>query len=538
MSNEKEIWMETTHGRKSKCKTEFKAVVNKVLVSTLILTTILGTTTPAFAASMPQNNNVPQNQITQQYGISVEQAVREINNTISTINFMKSQGKVSEATLKNLAQQLYTLETSVRASGKGVTTEVKSIIANAEKSIQGLSNANDAQIAIAIVKANLGIDSVTVVNKQATLKSFRDVASNRWSYKSIMLCVQHGAIAGTKTPDANGVGEFNPTGTVTVGQFITVLTRLVASDHIGGTAGEGEHWAMPNYNAAVTSGMIRKTDFTPSELNNPISREDMAFLLVKAAELNGETLEAHPKAASVISDYNKISPDRKGYVTQCYSNGLIAGYSDGSFGYADTMTREQMATVVCRLMEYQPRSEVKFEEEKAPVVQNGAYFYESGMVKTETQIAVVKDNFDNIRLYKNGNGELCVDVSAVSLPKELADAGWKISLAVLPLEKGSGLPMDANGDFMLSSGQTASKVITIGSAMHGTEEAIKVSDFNKVMITMSLYHKDHTKSDSAMRFKSVSDNTSVITGVYVNGSQNMKNENINMNVSSVYSGLK
>ena len=178
------------------------------------------------------------------------------------------------------------------------------------------------------------------------------------------------------------------------------------------------------------------------------------------------------------------------------------------------------------------------EEEKAPVVQNGDYFYESGMVKTETQIAVVKDNFDNIRLYKNGNGELCVDVSAVSLPKELANAGWKISLAVLPLEKGSGLPMDANGDFMLSSGQTASKVITIGSAMHGTEEAIKVSDFNNVMITMSLYHKDHTKSDSAMRFKSVSDNTSVITGVYVNGSQNMKNENINMNLSSVYSGIK
>ena len=40
-----------------------------------------------------------------------------------------------------------------------------------------------------------------------------------------------------------------------------------------------------------------------------------------------------------------------------------------------------------------------------------------------------------------------------------------------------------------------------------------VSDFNNVMITMSLYHKDYTKSDSAMRFKSVSDNTSVITGV-------------------------
>ena len=380
------------------------------------------------------------------------------------------------------------------------------------------------------------VASMSVTAFAVELKSFSDVASNRWSHKSIMLCVQHGAIAGTKTPDANGVGEFNPTGTVTVGQFLAVLTRLVASDHIGGTAGEGEHWAMPNYNAAVTSGMIRKTDFTPSELNNPISREDMAFLLVKAAQLNGETLEAHPKAASVISDYNKISPDRKGYVTQCYSNGLIAGYSDGSFGYADTMTREQMATVVCRLMEYQPRSEVKFEEEQAPVVQNGDYFYESGMVKREVQIDVVKDNFNNIRLYKNSNGELCVDVSAVSLPKALVDAGWELSIGAAPLDQ-SGAGM-GDGSWCLASGESVSgHVVKKGSPRRGYE-TIKVTDFSQVLVTMSLYHKDHTKSDSAMRFKSVSDNTSVITGVYVNGSQNVKNENINMNVSSIYSGLK
>lgn len=366
-----------------------------------------------------------------------------------------------------------------------------------------------------------------------TLKCFSDVASNRWSYKNIMLCVQHGAIAGTKTPDANGVGEFNPTGTVTVGQFITVLTRLVAPDLIQGSAGQGEHWATPNYWAAVNSGMIRQTDFTLAELNNPISREDMAFLLVKAAELNGETLEAHPKAASVIKDYNKISPNRKGYVTQCYSNGLIAGYSDGSFGYADTMTREQMATVVCRLMEYQPRSEVKFEEEKAPVVQNSDYFYESGMVKTETQIAVVKDNFNNIRLYKNAKGELCVDVSAVSLPKELAEAGWTLGVSVSPLDA-SGVGMDIDSGWYLKSGQSVSNHVV---KLYGDTVGIKVSDFSQVMVTMGLYHKDYTNAKAKISFESISDTTNVITGFYYN-SPGLKNENISMNVSSIYSGLK
>ena len=45
-----EICMEQTHSR-SKCKREFKGVLNKVLVSGLILATVLGSSTTAFAAN-------------------------------------------------------------------------------------------------------------------------------------------------------------------------------------------------------------------------------------------------------------------------------------------------------------------------------------------------------------------------------------------------------------------------------------------------------------------------------------------------------
>lgn len=54
------------------------------------------------------------------------------------------------------------------------------------------------------------------------LKSFQDVAADRWSHNAIMLCVEKGAISGTRTPDANGVGSFDPTGKVTLGQFLAV----------------------------------------------------------------------------------------------------------------------------------------------------------------------------------------------------------------------------------------------------------------------------------------------------------------------------
>lgn len=375
MSNNKEIWMETTHGRKSKCKTEFKAVVNKVLVSTLILTTVLGTTTPAFAATLPQDDSVSKNQITQQYGISVEQSIQELKNTINTINAMKLKGTVSEATLKTLAHQLYSLETAVRASDAGVTAEVKDIIINAESAIKYLDNAGDAKIAIAVVKANLGIDSVTIVNKQATVKpkGFHDVATNNWAYKNIMLCVEHGAIAGTKAPDANGMGYFSPNTNVTAGQFITVLARLLAEDYIDADAyptSEGYHWAYANYVAAIESGIITGKDFKSdaASLNKDLSREDMAYLLVRAASVNGENLEILPRVETMMKDYNTISADRKEAVKQAYSNGLIAGFGDGTFGPNATMTRAQMATVVCRLMKYAPRGTVTVPDDSKPEV--------------------------------------------------------------------------------------------------------------------------------------------------------------------------
>ena len=376
------------------------------------------------------------------------------------------------------------------------------------------------------------VASLSVTAFAVELKSFDDVDPTRWSHSAIMLCVEKGAISGTRTPDANGVGSFNPTGKVTLGQFLAVITRLACPDAIKDTEG---HWALKNYNAAVESGIIKSTDFnsTADALNATLSREDMAFIMVGAAKVNGEDLKVIDGIESIITDYNSISGSRKDAVLKCYSNGLIAGYSDGSFGYADTMTREQMATVVCRLMEYQPRAEVKFEEEKAPVVQNGDYFYESGMVKTETQIAVVKDNFDNIRLYKNGNGELCVDVSAVSLPKALADAGWKLGVTVAPLDI-SGVPMDIDSGWYLSSGQSISNHVV---KLYGDTIGIKVSDFTKVTVSMNLYHKEHTDAKAKIFFKSISDTTNVITGTYRN-SPGLKNENINMNVSSVYSGLK
>ena len=199
-----------------------------------------------------------------------------------------------------------------------------------------------------------------VAVKQETL-TFSDVRINDWYYTYVMACVQHGAIAGTTTP-VNGIGTFNPSGKVSLGQFLAVLTRLIAADKID-TSLSG-HWAMPNYSAAIDIGLIYSYEYSSSdaELNKSLTREEMAVLLSRAAEINGEPLEILPGIENNINDLDKVSSDKVTAVKQAYSSGLLFGVNNDNFDPKGTMTRAQMATVVCRLMNYAPRGEVTMKD--------------------------------------------------------------------------------------------------------------------------------------------------------------------------------
>ena len=202
-------------------------------------------------------------------------------------------------------------------------------------------------------------DAEYVPPVEVSLKSFDDVPADHWALPSIMLCVEKGAISGTREPDANGVGSYNPDGEVTLGHFLAVVTRMVCPDKITFAYGAGTHWAQPYYLAALRGDVIQSGDF-PYVLDAPLSREDMAYILVNAARVNGETLHIAAGAKEAIKDYTSISANRTDAVLCCYSNGLLTGFNDGTFGPKGTMTRAQMAAVICHLMAYAPRAAVKF----------------------------------------------------------------------------------------------------------------------------------------------------------------------------------
>ena len=202
------------------------------------------------------------------------------------------------------------------------------------------------------------------VGAQAKSVRFSDVSKSHWAYSSILLCAEKGAVEGVTAADKNGVARFDPEGTVSLGQMLAVLTRLTAVADIPAARAEDKSWASPYYRAAINGDLIRESDFAEDELGDALTREDMAYLLVRAARANGEILEntvdAKIYAKADIRDFIEVSSRRQDFVLQAYINGLLSGYDNGNFGPQDTATRAQMAVIVCRLMEYQPRIEVNY----------------------------------------------------------------------------------------------------------------------------------------------------------------------------------
>lgn len=428
-----EICMEQTHSR-SKCKREFKGVLNKVLVSGLILATVLGSSTTAFAANTDNVIDTNAVKITSEYGVSVASAISEIRNTINAINLMRQNGTVSDSFIKTLASQIYALETAATSDGSKMD-EVASVLSAAESSVKGLSNASEAEVAIAIVRGTLGIDSVSVDNKNAPdnkndiITGFSDIGDYKWAEPYIMSCVQHGAIAGTTTP-VNGIGTFNPGGKVTLSQFITVLTRLIAADKIDSSlAGSGVHWAMPNYSAAIDIGLIYSYEYSSSkaDLEKQLTREEMAVMLSRAAEINGEPLEILPGIENNIGDLDKVSSDKVTAVKQAYSCGLLAGTNDnGDFAPKNTMTRAEMATVVCRLMNYVPRGEVTIKDPETNVEESKSEYVVTESAETQGMLRpAVSREYELKALGATRTGEdangVYVTFTAPQLPSEIAN---------------------------------------------------------------------------------------------------------------------
>ena len=94
----------------------------------------------------------------------------------------------------------------------------------------------------------------------------------------------------------NGMDDthFAPDGTVTKGQFATLIVNALKIDTDSSLA--SEHWAMPFVKAAQNANLIAEDiPFTVEDFDKEISREEMASMVAKAAAYKNVEAKAADK---------------------------------------------------------------------------------------------------------------------------------------------------------------------------------------------------------------------------------------------------
>lgn len=448
--------MEIVYTRK-KSRMTFKGIVNKVIISAMVLGCVIGGASPAFAAG---NYDADNYNFTIQSEVSSEAILAEIQNTINAVKENISNGAVSTQYLEQLASQINRLNSAASSTNR---TTISNLLNEAEGVAKRISNASaiKVQAAIAAARVNLGLDQVDAItaadqslnlnsNKKAetisvqatnrTATSFTDVETTQWYYNPIMQCVEKGLMQGM------GDGKFSPTTQMTVAQFITVAVNASYSSELAKQP-DGGNWWNKAYNVAVEKGLITASEYAnkPDVMNAPITRKEMARIASRVTVAKGEGTQTLT-STSVIADYNSIGGTYKSFVVDCFAKGILQGTDNkGTFNPDGVLTRAEACTVALKLVDPSTRTPLKgaTNVDTTPVASNGTE-YREGQSRTNLPQAgdvIIKADGTKVTLQYGPGGVLGagqgVDIySGIQIKGQTIEIGTVVSaIGQTPLKK-------------------------------------------------------------------------------------------------------
>lgn len=170
------------------------------------------------------------------------------------------------------------------------------------------------------------------VQEEQTLIDIR----GHWAEGNIKQLVELGAIGGY--PD----GTFKPNNRITRAEFATILVKAFELQPQPGKvfADTAGHWARDTIATAAHYGIVNGYDADTFGPNDNITREQMAVMVINAAELTPETAELS------FVDNNSVSGWAREAVATAVKNGIINGYPDNTFQPLGNATRAEAVTVV------------------------------------------------------------------------------------------------------------------------------------------------------------------------------------------------
>ena len=176
-------------------------------------------------------------------------------------------------------------------------------------------------------------------DEEETGKTLTDI-NGHWAQNNIIKLVNRGAISGYID------GTFRPDHIITRAEYVTVLLKAFQME------GEGErvfadtksHWAKGYIAAAVAKGIDDGYDSTTFGPDDVITREQMAVMVARAANL------VAPGNKIPFADGDKISPGAVDRVAAAVEKGIIRGYPDNTFRPQGSASRAEAVTIITRAL--------------------------------------------------------------------------------------------------------------------------------------------------------------------------------------------